>query len=210
MRLVVLASGGGSNFQALIDDPVVRPHLQALICNRPDAGCLERAEEARLPHAVIDHTAYESREAFDQALALMLAEFDVDGIILAGFMRILSPGFMSKFDGKIINIHPSLLPKYKGLNTHERALAAGDKEAGVTVHFVTSELDGGPRVGQRTVPVLEHDTPQRLAHRVLQQEHRLYPAVVRAWIDQRLELIDGVPYLDGEALNEPARFDLHE
>lgn len=202
MNIVVLASGSGSNFQALLDDAVVRPALSKLICNRPGAGCLERAARAGLSSKVIDHKEFASREDFDQALAEQIEAEGADFIVMAGFMRILGKEFMQRFDGRMLNIHPSLLPKYKGLNTHQRALDAGDSEAGVSVHWATAELDGGPLIAQRRVLVQPNDDASSLAKRVLAQEHQLYPAVCRALVngslsmDGKRTLLNGVPLAD--------------
>jgi phosphoribosylglycinamide formyltransferase-1 len=182
VRVAILISGGGSNMVKLVDsmtgDHPARPVL--VVSNVPGAGGLERARERGVPVAVVDHRAHRGdRLAFEAALEAVLAEARPDIICLAGFMRILTPGFVARHDGRILNIHPSLLPKYPGLDTHARALAAGDAEAGCSVHVVTGELDAGPLLGQARVPVLPGDTAERLAARVLDMEHRLYPAVLR-------------------------------
>jgi phosphoribosylglycinamide formyltransferase-1 len=163
---------------SMTGDHPARPVL--VVSNVPGAGGLERARERGVPVAVVDHRAHRGdRLAFEAALEAVLAEARPDIICLAGFMRILTPGFVARHDGRILNIHPSLLPKYPGLDTHARALAAGDAEAGCSVHVVTGELDAGPLLGQARVPVLPGDTAERLAARVLDMEHRLYPAVLR-------------------------------
>jgi phosphoribosylglycinamide formyltransferase-1 len=181
-RVAILISGGGSNMVKLVDsmtgDHPARPVL--VVSNVPGAGGLDRARERGVPVAVVDHRAYRGdRAAFEAALDAALAEARPDIICLAGFMRILTPAFVARHEGRTLNIHPSLLPKYPGLDTHARALAAGDTEAGCSVHVVTGELDAGPLLGQARVPVLPGDTAERLAHRVLEMEHRLYPAVLR-------------------------------
>lgn len=180
-RVAILISGGGSNMLALVRDMVgdhlARPVLVA--SNDPAAGGLAKAAALDIPTAALDHRAYPSREAFEADLARILDAANPDVICLAGFMRILTPGFIRHYEGRMLNIHPSLLPKYPGLHTHARALAAGDTEAGCTVHEVTADLDAGPILGQARVPVLPGDTPDTLAARVLIQEHRLYPAVLR-------------------------------
>lgn len=180
-RVAILISGGGSNMEALIrdmkGDHPARPVL--VVSNVPGVGGLAKAEALGVPTAVVDHRAYPSREAFEAALDATLAPVAPDILCLAGFMRVLTEGFVRRWQGRMLNIHPSLLPKYKGLHTHARALEAGDAEAGCTVHLVTPELDGGPILGQARVPVLEGDTPEILAARVLPLEHRLYPAVLR-------------------------------
>ena len=192
-RVAVLISGGGSNMVALLrdmeGDHPARPVL--VLSNRPDAGGLDKAKAMNVPTAVVDHTAFPDRETFEEALTVELEKADPDIICLAGFMRILTPGFITRWQGRILNIHPSLLPKYPGLHTHARALDAGDTEAGCTVHEVIADLDAGPILGQVSVPILKNDTPETLAARVLTQEHRLYPAVLRRF-----------------ALNDKTRLDL--
>ena len=202
-RLAILVSGRGSNMQVFID-ACERGDLDAsiiiVLSNNPDAPGLSRAADAGIPTACIDHRDYDSREAFDAAMVTELKRHDPDLVILAGFMRILTPVFIEPFAGKLLNIHPSLLPKYPGLHTHQRALDAGDTEAGVTVHFVTPELDGGPPVLQARVPVLEGDTADTLARRVIVQEHLIYPLAARWFIEGRLRLLDGGACLDGKPL----------
>ncbi|MGH8483042.1 MAG: phosphoribosylglycinamide formyltransferase, partial [Pseudomonas sp.] len=167
--VVVLLSGTGSNLQALIDSfrtgesPV---RIRAVISNRADAYGLQRARDAGIDTAVLDHKAFDGREAFDTALVELIDGYQPQLVVLAGFMRILSAGFVRHYQGRLLNIHPSLLPKYKGLHTHQRALEAGDSEHGCSVHFVTEELDGGPLVVQAVIPVELDDTPERLAQRV--------------------------------------------
>ena len=181
-RLVVLISGGGSNLQAFIDaaaDPAYPCEVVAVISNRAGVFGLERAARAGIPAEVLDHTAFASRDAFDTALAGRIDAHAPDIVILAGFMRILTPSFVARYDGRLLNIHPSLLPKYPGLHTHQRAIDAGDAEAGATVHLVTEELDGGPVILQARVPVLPGDTADTLAARVLAEEHRIYPEAAR-------------------------------
>ena len=201
--LAIMISGRGSNMQAVIE-ACARGELQAeisvVISNNPTAAGLQRAAEAGIPTAVVDHRDYPSREDFDEALVQELAAYPVDLVILAGFMRILTPVFIEPFEGKLLNIHPSLLPKYMGLNTHQRALDAGDKEAGVTVHFVTPELDGGPPVLQARVPVQPGDTAESLAARVILEEHVIYPIAARWHLEQRLELTKQGAYLDGKPI----------
>lgn len=181
-RVALLISGGGSNMETLARDMTgdhpARPVI--VVSNNAGAGGLAKANALGIPTAVVDHKAYKgNRAAFEAALAQVLEEAKPDIICLAGFMRILTEGFVQKWDRRILNIHPSLLPKYKGLNTHARALQAGDTEAGCSVHLVTAALDGGPILGQARVPILPADTPETLASRVLTQEHILYPAVLR-------------------------------
>lgn len=180
-RLAVLISGRGRNLQAMID-AVGAGHIDAdwavVISNKADAYGLQRAEAAGIATVVLPHADYPDREAFDQALGDVLEAHRPDIIVMAGFMRILGPAFVRRFAGRMINIHPSLLPKYRGLHTHARAIEAGETEAGCTVHEVTPELDEGPILGQARVPVLAGDTPDVLAARVLAREHELYPAVL--------------------------------
>lgn len=181
-RVAILISGGGSNMLRLVEDMTgdhpARPVLVA--SNDPGAAGLARAAALGVPTAAVDHRDFpRDRAGFEAALLAPLLEAEPDILCLAGFMRILTPGFVERFDGRMLNIHPSLLPKYPGLHTHARAIEAGDAEAGATVHLVTPELDAGPVLGQARVPVLPGDTPDTLAARVLVQEHRLYPAVLR-------------------------------
>jgi phosphoribosylglycinamide formyltransferase-1 len=180
-RVAILISGGGSNMLALVRDMVgdhpARPVLVA--SNDPTAGGLTKAAALGVPTAALDHRAYPTREAFEAELSRLIDTARPDMICLAGFMRILTPGFIRRYQGRMLNIHPSLLPKYPGLNTHARALAAHDTEAGCTVHEVTADLDAGPILGQARVPVLPGDTEDSLAARILTLEHKLYPAVLR-------------------------------
>ncbi len=202
-RIAVLISGGGSNLQALIDAKIAA-NIELVISNKPAVKGLQRAQAANIETDVIEHKNYASREAFDVALAERLQQAEPDLIVLAGFMRILTPEFVTKFYGKLVNIHPSLLPKYQGLNTHQRALEAGDTEAGASIHFVSAELDGGPVIAQARVPVVNGDDAETLAARVLQVEHKLYPLVVRWLVEGRIELktVDGIEtiFLDSEEL----------
>ncbi len=182
VRVAILISGGGSNMVRLVDsmtgDHPARPVL--VVSNVPEAAGLDRARERGVPVAVVDHRAFRGdRAAFEAALEAALAEARPDILCLAGFMRILTPAFVARHEGRILNIHPSLLPKYPGLDTHARAIAAGDAEAGCSVHVVTGDLDAGPLLGQARVPVRQDDTAATLAARVLETEHRLYPAVLR-------------------------------
>lgn len=202
-HVVVLLSGSGSNLQALIDsnngsDSPAR--IGAVISNRADAYGLERARAAGIQTAVLSHTGFEGREAFDAALMALIDGFKPDLVVLAGFMRILSGDFVRHYQGRLLNIHPSLLPKYKGLHTHQRALEAGDAEHGCSVHFVTEELDGGPLVVQAVVPVATDDTPESLAQRVHRQEHLIYPLAVRWFAEGRLRLGEQGALLDGQPL----------
>ncbi|TBN43721.1 phosphoribosylglycinamide formyltransferase [Paracoccus subflavus] len=194
-RVAILISGGGSNMVRLVQDMQsgdhpARPVLVA--SNDPAAAGLAKAAALGVPTAAVDHRAYRGdRAAFEAALLEPLLDARPDILCLAGFMRILTPGFINRFDSRMINIHPSLLPKYPGLHTHARAITAGDAEAGATVHEVTTELDSGPILGQIRVPIKAGDTPDRLAARVLEREHRLYPLILRrfaAGIRDRVDL----------------------
>ena len=202
-RLAILISGRGSNLKAFID-ACARGELDADICmvisNNPSAAGLELAAAAGIATRCIDHRDFPSREAFDAALAAEVSRQQADLVILAGFMRILTPAFIEPFSGRLLNVHPSLLPRYPGLHTHQRALDAGDKEAGVTVHFVTLELDGGPPIIQARVPVLPGDTAQSLAARVIEKEHLIYPLAAQWYIAGRLQLTDNGVCLDGKPI----------
>ena len=203
--IVVLASGSGTNLQALIDASRERDfpgEIIAVGCNRPGAFALERAAQANIKTFVVDHKKYGSREEFDGALMAELRRLNPDVIVLAGFMRILTADFVRAFRGRMLNIHPSLLPAYTGLNTHQRVLDAGDKVHGVSIHFVTEELDGGPVIAQAEVAVQSDDDAESLAERVQQQEHVLYPIVVRWFCEGRIQLTaDGVQF-DGKLLQQ--------
>lgn len=208
MRLVVLISGGGSNLQALLDAcaaGTIDARVVGVIANRADAFGLKRARGAGVDTRVIDHHDYPDRASFDADLAGAIDAFEPDLIALAGFMRILTPAFVRRYQGRLLNIHPSLLPAYPGLDTHRRALEAGDDRAGATVHFVTEQLDGGPPIARAEVAIAADDTPRSLARRVLALEHRLYPAVVAWFATGRLALADGVAQLDGEPLPKTGR-----
>ena len=188
-KLVVLLSGEGSNFQAIVDQIVsgdIQAEIVTVISNRADANGLNRAKKAGIPNITLEHTHFADREAFDQSLAQIIDSFEPDLIVLAGFMRILSDGFVEQFKNKIINIHPSLLPKYKGLHTHKRALENGDKEHGATVHFVVPALDSGEPILQGTVPIKEDDTEETLAQRVHEIEHVIYPKAIKQLISKTL------------------------
>jgi phosphoribosylglycinamide formyltransferase-1 len=171
-----------------------------VISNKPTALGVQRADAAGIPTAVIDHQQFADRETFDAALRDCVQQFQPDLVILAGFMRILTPVFLRPFIGRLLNIHPSLLPKYPGLHTHQRAIDAGDLEAGATVHFVTEELDGGPAIIQAHVPVQSTDTAEHLAARVLQVEHRIYPLAAEWFAQNRLSLNDNRALLDDKPL----------
>jgi len=190
-NIVILISGAGSNMAAIVQaarrdswDSRLQARIAAVISNRPQAGGLAVAHEQGIATDVIDHRQFPDRSAFDQALAAAIDRHDPGGrpalVVLAGFMRVLTPEFVSHYDGRLVNIHPSLLPAFTGLNTHQRALDAGCTVAGATVHLVTAELDNGPILAQAAVPVLRGDTAQSLAARVVTQEHRIYPIAIAA------------------------------
>ncbi len=200
-RVVVLISGSGSNLQALIDASIASNYkVIGVISNNPEAYGLQRAEREAIPAYVVNHRAFPNREEFDEALRQEIDAIDPDLVVLAGFMRILGSAFVQHFSAGILNIHPSLLPKYPGVNTHQRALDAGDEEHGVSVHFVTEDLDGGPVVAQERVPVLPGDDAETLAARVLEKEHLVYPKVVSWFASGRLRMQEGQALLDGEPL----------
>lgn len=174
--------------------------IELVLCNRPDAPVLEKARQRGIPWQCVAHTDFPDRERFEAVLLRELRRAEADLILLAGFMRILTPGFIREYYGSLLNIHPSVLPKYPGLNTHQRALDAGDSEAGATVHFVTPELDAGPAVLQARVPIELGDTAESLAERVRHEEHRIYPSAVRWCAEGRVVLRDGLAWMDGKAL----------
>lgn len=202
-RLVILISGSGSNLQALLDaaeHDELGGEIAAVVSNRGDAYGLVRAREAGIPAVVLPHREYESREAFDAALVKVLDRHAPDLIVLAGFMRILTPAFVHRYHGRLLNIHPSLLPAYRGLETHRRVLEEGASEHGASVHFVTDELDGGPLVVQAAVRVEPDDSVETLAARVLTREHLIYPMAVRWFMQGRLRLAHDGPRLDDRLL----------
>lgn len=185
--IAVLISGRGSNLQCLIDACAREDYparIVAVISNRPEALGLERAREAGIAAIAIDHKAFDSREDFEAALDAALREASAEFVCLAGFMRILTEGFVNAWEGRMINIHPSLLPKFKGVDTHARAIEAGESEHGCTVHWVTPGMDEGPVIAQARVPVLPGDTPETLAARVLVEEHRLYPEALKLALEK--------------------------
>ncbi len=201
--IVVLISGNGTNLQAIIDacaTSIQDGKVTAVFSNKATAYGLERAKQAGAAACFIDPKAYETRDAFDAALMEQMDKFAPDLVVLAGYMRILSSEFVRHYLGRMINIHPSLLPKYPGLNTYQRAIHAGDEEHGTSVHFVTAQLDGGPVILQAKVPIFEDDTGEELTARVQDQEHRIYPLVVKWFVEERLAMKDGKAYLAGEAL----------
>jgi phosphoribosylglycinamide formyltransferase-1 len=189
--IVILISGRGSNMEAIVraaQKEAWPAQISAVISNQPDAGGLEFARVHNIPARSLDHRQFDSREAFDAELGKLIDTFKPDLVVLAGFMRVLTAEFVQHYEGRLLNIHPSLLPLFPGLATHEQALRAGVKEHGASVHFVTEALDHGPVVLQASVPVLLGDTPDTLAQRVLKQEHIIYPRAVRWFIDNRLSI----------------------
>ncbi len=193
-RIVILISGRGSNMEAILRAAAEErwsAQIAAVISNKLDAAGLKTAERAGIPAVAVEHRQYPDRDSFDAALAEAIERFSPDLVVLAGFMRILTAGFVHRFHGRLLNIHPSLLPSFPGLATHQQALDAGVKFHGATVHFVTPELDHGPIVEQAVVPVLDGDTESVLAARVLEQEHIIYPRAVR-------DVIEGRVWLDGD------------
>ena len=210
IRLVVLISGRGSNLQAILDQAAsgeLPVEVAAVISNRPGVQGLERARQAGVPALELDHKLFADRPEFEAALIELIDRYRPDLVILAGFMRVLTPGFTDHYRGRLFNIHPSLLPKFRGLHTHERALAAGETEHGASIHFVTAELDGGPVIAQARVPVWPGDDPDTLAARVLEQEHRLYPLAIRWFAAGRLRLEGERVWFDGKPLAEPLRLE---
>jgi phosphoribosylglycinamide formyltransferase-1 len=202
MRAVILISGNGSNLQSLIDEArKIDLEICSVISNKEDAFGLKRAERANITTHFVDPNLYKSREVFDKQLITIIDELDISLIILAGYMRILSSDFIHHFAGKILNIHPSLLPKFPGLNTHRKAIDAKEKYHGATVHFVTEELDGGPIINQEIVEIDPIDTEYSLAQKVLEKEHILYPRVIHWYTQNRLKLINNnCVELDGKTL----------
>lgn len=208
--IVVLISGSGSNLQAIIDavqEGRIRGHIAAVISNRPDAYGLKRASQAGIPTRVLDHSLYPERDQFDAELMSVIDEYQPQLIVLAGFMRILTESFVRHYEGRMLNIHPSLLPKYRGLNTHARAIDAGDSEHGVSVHFVTPELDGGPVILQARVPVESDETPQTLAARVQEKEHIIYPLAIGWYATGQLRLVNHLVQLNGKTIDAPLQLD---
>ncbi len=210
LPLVVLLSGRGSNFSALLEAtrsgglPV---DIRGVISNRPNAPGLTTAAKAGIPTRVLDHTGFAGREQYDQALIQCIDAFAPSLVVLAGFMRILTPAFVRHYQCRLVNIHPSLLPRHRGLHTHARALAEGDRKHGASVHFVTEELDGGPVFLQAKVSILPEDTETSLAQRVLSREHRLYPEAIRLIATGRIHCDDDKVFLDGKPLSEPLILD---
>ena len=205
-RTVILISGSGTNLQSFIDK-VASGDLDLELClvfsNRPDALGLQRAEKAGIPTACIEHGDFAERESFDRAVAAVIDGYEPGLIVLAGFMRILSPWFVQHFEGRVLNIHPALLPKYPGLNTHQRALDAGDEWHGSTVHFVTEVLDGGPRILAGRLRVDPNETAEELQHRVQAVEHQIYPEAAGLVGSGRVQFEDGRALIDGKVADEP-------
>ncbi|WP_375751054.1 phosphoribosylglycinamide formyltransferase [Vibrio sp. HN007] len=204
-NIVVLISGNGSNLQAIMDacgSLIKNGKVSAVFSNKADAYGLERARLAGIDAVSLDPKSYESREAFDLALQSEIDSYKPDLVVLAGYMRILSGDFVNHYLGRMLNIHPSLLPKYSGLNTHQRAIDAGDEVHGTSVHFVTEELDGGPVVLQAEVPIYEDDDAESLTNRVQSQEYRIYPLTINWFLQKRLEMKNGKAYLDSLELGE--------
>lgn len=205
-RTAILISGSGTNLQAFID-AVAAGNLDLDLCvvfsNKPDAYGLQRAAKAGIPTICIEHGDFESREAFDRAVIAELDRFEPELLVLAGFMRILSSGFVEHYEGKILNIHPALLPKYPGLDTHQRALNAGDEWHGSTVHFVTEELDGGPRILAGRLRIHPGESADELQTRVQAVEHRIYPAAAGLVGSGRVVFRDGDAIIDGKSAAEP-------
>lgn len=213
MRLAILISGAGSNMVAIAracSQGLVPAEVAVVISDKPEAGGIQRASDLGLAVAVVDANAFRregrlDRAAFEAALDRQIITHAADAVVLAGFMRVLSAQFVARYPGRMLNIHPSLLPRYAGLDTHARVLAAGDREHGVTVHFVTAELDGGPAVIQSKVPVLPGDDVASLSARVHAAEHIIYPMAIQWLASGRLQWNDGRPTLDGRALDAPVQ-----
>jgi phosphoribosylglycinamide formyltransferase-1 len=200
MRVAVLISGQGSNLKALLACPELTKHIALVVSNKQAAGGLAHAQRANIPTAVIAHTDYEGRAAFDDALKATLQSHQIDWVVLAGFMRILSPQFVATFSGRLLNIHPSLLPAYKGRHTHARAIADGALTHGCSVHFVSAELDGGPLIAQADCPIPPTATPESLQADIQGIEHKLYPAVLRLCLTARIHEASGKAYLDDQPI----------
>lgn len=205
----ILVSGSGTNLQAFIDEVNagrLALDLAVVVSNNPNAGARQRARQAGIPEECVPNSEYSQRADFDLALASTIDRYRPDLLILAGFMRILTKSFVQRFEGRILNIHPSLLPKFPGLNTHQRVLDEGGHTHGSTVHFVTEELDAGPPIMQGTVPVLPEDTAQTLARRVQAIEHRIYPATAALFAAGRIAYRNGAAWLDGQPLSSPLQY----
>jgi len=213
LPIVVLISGNGSNLQAIIDasqNDGLPVEIRAVISNRPDAYGLARARAANIPAEVIDHKAFDSRAEYEAALQQLIDQHQPALVVLAGYMRILGDGFVDHYQGRMLNIHPSLLPAFPGLNTHQRALDATVAEHGASIHFVTNELDGGPVVLQAVIPVLPDDDAKTLAERVHTQEHQIYPLAIRWFAEGRLTATATAVLFDQQPLNQPIRYSGNE
>jgi len=211
--VVVMISGRGSNLQALIDGQrrgTLPIELVAVVSDQPSAEGLRRAAEAGIPRSVVARKDYSQKAAFEQALLDTVDALEPSLVVLGGFMQILSETFVDRYAGRLLNVHPSLLPKYPGLNTHGRAIQAGDREHGASVHFVTHEVDAGPVVIQSRVPVLDDDTPEKLAARVLTREHQILPLVVRWYAEAQLSLVGATVHFRGRPLLEPLQYETDE
>lgn len=209
LNIVVLISGSGSNLQAIIDAITagkLHANISAVISNRPDVQGLQRAIQACITAETLDHTLFDNRQAFDQQLIQLIDQHQPDLVILAGFMRILTDDFVKHYAGRMLNIHPSLLPEFRGLNTHQRALDAEVKQHGVSIHYVSNELDGGPLVLQAVIDVQAQDTVASLQHKIHQQEHIIYPMVIEWVAQQRLEVINQQVHLDKKPLETPLKW----
>lgn len=209
-RIAVLVSGTGTNLQAFIDaaaSGALAADIEVVVSNRAAAYALKRAARAGIAARCIPHTDFPDREAFDRAIADALAPHAPDLVVLAGFMRILSPWFVDRYEGRVLNIHPALLPKYPGLDTHRRVLETSDAHHGSTVHFVTEELDGGPRIVAGRTAIRADDTPEALERRIQSIEHRIYPQAAQWFAEGRLEYRDKAAWLDGKRLDEPVVID---
>lgn len=207
LGVVVLISGNGSNLQALIDKQNAHYKILAVISNKADAYGLERAKQAHIPAHTISHKDFPDRESFDLAMAEIIDQYQPGLVVLAGFMRILTEAFVLRYEGRMLNIHPSLLPKYKGLNTHQRAIESKDQIHGVSIHFVSHELDGGPVIIQASVPVHEGDDAKQLAQRVQEKEHLIYPLAIEWFASGRLRLENNAAILDGQRLEQPMQLE---
>ena len=208
-NIVVLISGNGSNLQAFIDQQntdTLQGRVVATISNKPDAYGLQRAIDADIPAITVDHTQFDSREAFDSALMVEIDKFSPDLIILAGFMRILTACFVTHYRGRLLNIHPSLLPKYPGLHTHKRAIVGGDEQHGASVHYVTEELDGGPLIAQSKIQIQNNETELSLQKKVQKLEHILYPATANLLLTDKIRLIKDIVYFEDKPLQKKLYF----
>ena len=208
-RVAILISGNGTNLQAFIDaitEGTLAVEIAVVLSSRPDAYGLTRARDANIPTECVRNENYPNRAAFDEAMASTLERYRPDLLILAGFMRILTSTFVKRFEGRMLNIHPALLPNFPGLNTHQRAIDAGEKWHGSTVHFVTEEVDAGPMILQARVPILSDDTESLLSARVQAVEHMIYPEAAALFASGRLEFRNGESWLDDSRLDEPIQF----